>query len=83
MTVRRFFKLVTWTNVPKGSERCAGGSFDGENNSPLPVLPPFCEQIAAKECLSLAVACNGFVGASYKASSGVAWQCGDIDGRAH
>jgi hypothetical protein len=31
----------------------------------------------------LAVACNGFVGASYKASSGVAWQCGDIDGRAH
>jgi hypothetical protein len=43
MTVRRFFKLVTRTNVPKGNERCAAVSFAGENNSPLAVLPSFCE----------------------------------------
>jgi len=43
MTVRRFFKLVTRTNVPKGSERCAAVSLAGENNSPLAVLPSFCE----------------------------------------
>jgi len=43
MTVRRFLKLVTRTNVPKGNERCAAVSFAGENNSPLAVLPSFCE----------------------------------------
>ena len=43
-------------------------------------VPP--SRASRSECL-LAVACNGFVGASYKASSGVAWQCGDMDGRAH
>src|ERR1700677_4497747 len=39
MTVCRFFKLVTRTSVPKGSERCAAVSFVGEHVSQLAVCP--------------------------------------------